>query len=394
LKVLLFDPLLESHHLEFVEHTARYLIEQGDVVTFVAWSPDPRLRALRERVPDLDLRFVMKEPESFGGSRGRYYTQMLRAVDRALSIAGARNVDVFHHLFLEKSEVQLRMALSVHHRPRRVFGTFFWPYFIHAESDPGLLVRTVHGANRLALRQMLSSGALDGLFVDSTRVRDQLVAALGGRVREDRILVLPEPAVAPSGSREDARTWLGVPEGVPVLLFLGLLSQRKGADILLDALPFLDADEDWRVVMAGTPETVGEPEVERCRSRLAHPERLIARLGFVPDEDVDRYFLAADAVVLPYRRSHLGTSGIVGRAAAAGKPVIVSDVGDIGPTVREHGLGLVVEPEDPQALADAIRGFLDDRVRLTADTAPRSRAYAEASDWRAFGEGVRARYLA
>jgi glycosyltransferase involved in cell wall biosynthesis len=319
---------------------------------------------------------------------------MLRGVAHAAGVAAEEGADVLHHLFIEKSELQLLLAAGVRRRRFRTFGTLFWPYFIHQGDTAGPAVRAVHAANRAALRRLLANGALHTLFVHSPSVRLRLLATLGDRVDPDRILALPDPAVAPTGSREAARQWLAVPEDAPVFLFLGLLSARKGADLLLEALPRLEAEApgDWRFLVVGQPELVGEPELERCRSRLERPERLVARLGFAPDEDLDRYFLAADAVVLPYRRSHLGTSGILQRAAAAGKVAVVSDVGDIGPTVAEHGLGLVVEPEDVAGLVRALGTVVVDGVDLVERIRPGAHAYAASASWPIVGDLVRTRY--
>jgi glycosyltransferase involved in cell wall biosynthesis len=371
------------------------LLDQEDAVTFMAWAPHPRLDAMRERLPRLDLRFVSDRSRPFGETRARAYGEMLRAVNRAVSLAATKRYDVLHHLYLEKSEMQMLLTTGIRRRPPGLFGTFFWPYFVHDADSPSTVVRAVHATNRLALRRLLSGRMLDALFVHSPSIRTRLLAALGDRISDDRIVVIPDPAVAPSGSRKAARNWLGVSEAVPMFLFLGRLSERKGADLLLQALPLLEeaAGGDWRVVIAGQPEAVGEPDVERCRAVLRRPERLIARLGFAPDEDVDRYFLAADAVLLPYRGTHLGTSGIVQRAAAAGRVVIATDVGDIGSTVREHDLGLVVEPEDHRALVGALRTFVDDHQSLTQRIGPKAIAYAEGASWRIAGERVRARYL-
>jgi glycosyltransferase involved in cell wall biosynthesis len=63
-------------------------------------------------------------------------------------------------------------------------------------------------------------------------------------------------------------------------------------------------------------------------------------------------------------------------AAAFGKPMIVTDVGEIGATVGGRGMGLVVPPADPARLADAI-ALLAARPDLRADFGARALAWAE-----------------
>src|SRR5262249_55076199 len=87
---------------------------------------------------------------------------------------------------------------------------------------------------------------------------------------------------------------------------------------------------------------------------------------YIPDEEVEALFKAADVVVLPYRSAT--QSGVTHAAYALGVPVITTDVGGLSETVRPDHTGLVVPPEDPQALADAIVRYFENRL------APRLRA--------------------
>ncbi|HEU6444740.1 MAG TPA: glycosyltransferase, partial [Gaiellaceae bacterium] len=61
--------------------------------------------------------------------------------------------------------------------------------------------------------------------------------------------------------------------------------------------------------------------------------------------------------VFPYRSGE-SASGALATALGNGRPAVVTDV--LGETVEEYGAGLVVPPEDPEALAAAIRRLLDD----------------------------------
>jgi glycosyltransferase involved in cell wall biosynthesis len=89
---------------------------------------------------------------------------------------------------------------------------------------------------------------------------------------------------------------------------------------------------------------------------------------------VAQLFLDADAVALPYVEA--SQSGVLNVAAAFRKPVVVTDVGELRATVEPNGLGLVVPPRDPQALADAL-ARLAAEPRLAAELGARARAWAE-----------------
>jgi len=161
-------------------------------------------------------------------------------------------------------------------------------------------------------------------------------------------------------TRETARASLGLTGDVA--LFFGYVRHYKGLDTLLTA---------WKRVRAVRPQATlvvaGEfyedPAAYEGLVREAGGVRLIDR--YIPDEEVEALFRAADVTVLPYRS---GTqSGVTHVAYALGTPVIATRVGGLTETVREGETGLTVPPEDPQALAAAIVRFfaegLGERMR-------------------------------
>jgi glycosyltransferase involved in cell wall biosynthesis len=180
---------------------------------------------------------------------------------------------------------------------------------------------------------------------------------------------------------------LSLPPDLPMFLFFGTLRRDKGPDVLLEALRQLPGN--WVTVIAGRPDYVGREELER---ELIGRGQLILRLGHIPSSEILDYFAAADAVILPYRATFSGTSGVLQRAAAAGKPVIVTDVGDIGPLVRDRSLGSVVPPESPRALANAMAEFVSKRTEAVEQVGPRALRYAAETEWRVLGKKVREAY--
>jgi glycosyltransferase involved in cell wall biosynthesis len=148
------------------------------------------------------------------------------------------------------------------------------------------------------------------------------------------------------------------PPAGSTLLFIGLLREYKGIDVLVRALAELP---DARLVVAGDPLDPVEPLQELAR-QLGVDSRIEWRLGFLPDDEVAALMRDAALVVLPYRRTD--ASGVLATAIGHGRPAVVTDVGSLGETVREFGAGEVVPPDDERALADACRRLLTDRARL------------------------------
>jgi glycosyltransferase involved in cell wall biosynthesis len=159
-------------------------------------------------------------------------------------------------------------------------------------------------------------------------------------------------------TRESARAALGL-EG-EVVLFFGYVRHYKGLDTLLDAWPAVRARRP-----AATLVVAGEfyEDAAPYRGRIANAGgaasvRLMDR--YVSDDEVEAHFKAADVVVLPYRSAT--QSGVTHVAYALGVPVITTDVGGLAETVRPGETGLVVPPENPAALAEAIARFFAENM--------------------------------
>lgn len=394
MKVVLLDWIVDGHHIGYASYLTRYLVKQGDEVVFVGRQPNESVERLREEGADVQYVIGRSNGAKFGGSTWHRLSQMSRGIRYSFALADSLEADAVHHLYLERNEIPLYMQMRKLRKKHswKLFATLFWPYFIHTPNDKvGFIKQLYHRANRWILGRMLKQGIIEGLFVHTERMKQKLIRVYGAAAGQ-RLIVIPDPVERlAKGSQEEARSSLGLPRDKSVILFFGGLRWDKGPDILFDALPLVDGD--WVAIIAGEPGDIGRTEVERCQEELQEPKRLIARLAIVPDGDMPLYFAAADVVVLPYRRAFKGTSGVLQNAAAAGKPVIAANVGEVGPTTLEYGLGIVVEPESPSALAEGIREFLAGKDALTEEVRPRALQYAEAHDWRVMARRVREAYL-
>jgi glycosyltransferase involved in cell wall biosynthesis len=160
-------------------------------------------------------------------------------------------------------------------------------------------------------------------------------------------------------SRAEARAALDLPpEEASVLLFFGFVRRYKGLHVLLDAMPQIaEALPEVRLVVAGAfYDDIATHRAQIRRHGLSEQVRLDA--GYVADADVPRYFAAADVVVQPYVSAT--QSGVAQIAVHFEKPVITTDVGGLAERIPHEEAGLVVPPEDPDALAGAVTRFFDE----------------------------------
>jgi D-inositol-3-phosphate glycosyltransferase len=238
---------------------------------------------------------------------------------------------------------------------------------------------------RLITRQGL--GAMDGFIAQSKAVEADFRSLLPG-MGADKMRLVPHPTydftAAPPPDPATARRELSIRES-RVILFFGFIKAYKGLMVLLDAVPHLRSllGDDFRALVVGDFYEDEAPYRQRI-AELGIADRLTLVSGYVPNEDVPRYFTAADLVVLPYLSAT--QSGIVQIAYRYDRPVVTTNVGGLPEFVTEGETGYLVPPSDPAALAAAVARFYRE-----ADRAAMARAIAARraeTSWSALVEAI------
>lgn len=157
-------------------------------------------------------------------------------------------------------------------------------------------------------------------------------------------------------TREEARAALGL-DGERWLLFFGLVRPYKGLDVLIDAMPAVHEATGAKLYVAG--ECYGDEAPYREQvERLGLGDAVRLDFRYVPNEEVPTIIASSDALVLPYR--HATQSGVAQVAFGCGRAVVSTRVGGIPDVVADGKSGLLVPPEDPPALADALVSLYED----------------------------------
>ena len=184
--------------------------------------------------------------------------------------------------------------------------------------------------------------------------------------------------VAPPGVDQVARM-PSLRGGTVGLLSVGAIVPRKGYDVLLAALAKLE-DLPWRLTIVGaynrSPETVAELNAALVRFELSHRIRLA---GTVSSQELAAHYASADVFVLASR--HEGYGMAFAEAIAHGLPVIGTTAGAIPDTVPP-GAGILVPPDDSDALAVALRRVIDDAGERANLAAGARDAAADLPSWR------------
>jgi glycosyltransferase involved in cell wall biosynthesis len=157
--------------------------------------------------------------------------------------------------------------------------------------------------------------------------------------------------------KKDARTALGIAEQ-NVILFFGYVRAYKGLMVLLEAMSHLGdrKHEIGDVLLLVVGEFYDDEHKYRRRVQELGIEPSVRFVAdYVPNDEVPKYFSAADVVVLPYISAT--QSGIAQIAYNFDKPVIATDVGGLAEVVLDDKTGFIVPPNEPEALAEAIVRF-------------------------------------
>jgi glycosyltransferase involved in cell wall biosynthesis len=170
--------------------------------------------------------------------------------------------------------------------------------------------------------------------------------------------------------RQELREQVGIPADAPVVGTVSSLNPMKGLEHFLNATALVAAarPETWFVVVGGAPEShlAYEDRLRRQADALALPNPVV----FAGErDDVERYYPAFDVHVISSLPRSEGTTTTAMEAQACGVPVVATRVAAVAEVVGDGVTGLLVPPERPGAIADAILCLLDDdalRVRMGA----------------------------
>jgi len=244
-------------------------------------------------------------------------------------------------------------------------------------SPPAWLLRDAHNhAKAVIAISRFTRDNLVGLGVDPARIA----------------VVHPGATPAPRASRaavRATRAYYALGDG-PVILAVGRFVPRKGHRTLVQAMPrVLERAPEAVLVLVGRgpflQEVVHEAYAQGVREHVLFP-------GALPDKEVARLYEACTLFALPTGRDARGQVEGFGlafaEAQAHGKPVVGGRSGGVVDVIRSGETGLLVDPDDPCALADAVLGLIEHPKRMqTLARQGRKRVESELN-WTQFAAGV------
>lgn len=234
--------------------------------------------------------------------------------------------------------------------------------FDHETKSPRVELVTRHLTARLVDRMTVHCDAARQALRESYHLPDSVV---------ERIDVVPhghfKDAYPNEVSRETARERFGFGDET-VFLYFGYIRPYKNVPKLMST--FSELDTDARLLVVGNPWDESMAEAVRESSG----PRIETKLEFVPEDEIQWYLNAADAVVLPYEA--VLTSGSAILAMSFNRPVVGPDIGCLGELLSREGFGY--DPDAPNGLREALREALDADL---AERGERCGAFVDQLKW-------------
>jgi glycosyltransferase involved in cell wall biosynthesis len=287
------------------------------------------------------------------------FRRVVRYYARLANYAMVATPGVLHILWNNKFELLDRTVLMLYYRMcgRRIVLTAHNVNQRRRDGGDSL-------ANRLTLK--IQYRLCDHIFVHTDKMKRELVDEYG--TSASRISVIPYGInnMVPAGTIEapEAKARLDISRENRTLLFYGQIGPYKGIDLLADAFDRLaSSNASYRLIIAGRPKPGAETSWRDVQARLqplVDDGRVILDIRHIPDEDTERYFMAADLLVLPYR--DIFQSGVLFLGYRYGLPVVATDVGSFRQDIVEGRTGFLCPPENANALAGAIDRYFESEL--------------------------------
>lgn len=301
---VIIEPDTAGHHLQSVANLYPVARESGPVLLLTARGArqDPEFAAFLGEIADLEVR------EVFDGKRPptRDIVTVLRDVCREREVGTAVHMDADQAL--KRWWFLVPRVFGLRRRPRMVFMLTRYPARLRLDDVVGWRLRLPKAV--LAAVALLT-GSLHRVVGYAGR-DDTARGWIVKRVRD------PDLCLAHARDRAAIRAELGLPADRVIVGIFGLISERRNAPLVWEAMRHVDLDGD--LLLAGAQ----DPDVQEWVASVESTprRRIICFEGFLPNELIDRLVAASDVAPLPLTNN--GPSGIMGKAIAAGVPIVTA----------------------------------------------------------------------
>jgi D-inositol-3-phosphate glycosyltransferase len=290
--------------------------------------------------------------------------RVLRYYVRLVEYAATAKAKLFHILWNNKFQLLDCTLLMLYYRllGRKIVFTAHNVNAGKRDSNDSWL-------NRISLK--IQYHLSDHIFVHTNGMKSEMISEF--RIPESKVSVVPfginNTVPNTSLSSVEAKGQLGISKNDKVFLFFGNIAPYKGLEYLIAAFDeLLKRDPSYRLLIVGKPKGPKSywNHVQRTIASSGIGDRLIEKIEYIPDEETELYFKAADVLILPY--VHVFQSGVLFLGYSFGLPAIASDVGNLTEEIIEGETGYAFKSEDSSDLARKIDSYFNSELFHNLET--------------------------
>lgn len=291
-------------------------------------------------------------------SRMAKITRVLVYYWRLIRYATNQHPRIFHILWNNKFELFDRTALMLYYK-------LMGKRLVLTAHNVNAAKRDLNDSwlNRFSLR--IQYRLSDHILTHTEQMKNQLCSEFG--VAAAKLSVIPfginNSVPNTSLTSLEAKRRLGLNGHEKAILFFGNIAPYKGLEYLVAAFAHLaQGDQNYRLMIVGKPKRSDEywKRIRREIEQSGIQHHTIQRIEYVPDDETEVYFKAADVLVLPYTR--VFQSGVLFLAYSFGLPVIAAEVGSITKEIVEGKTGLTFRVADSKDLAKVLNEYFDSEL--------------------------------
>ena len=355
MKILFFDFKISGHHPEYishlVEHISRYPTENE---YFFVVHPDfsiqfPEIVHLALQTTNI-LWIEIPYADLAKNEKGGRIRKSISAYKLMHKYAVEYQVD--HVCLLHINLFQIPLAF---YRPHFTLSGILFLQFSRMERR-NLKDKMKYCRKHLTTKLYSLNQQIQRIFV----LNDKKSAEhLNSKFRTDIFKVLPDPIpqILPL-ENFDIYQHYGIEVSRKILLHIGSLGERKGTFETIETASYIPAEhqKDFAILIvgkAGNTETEEKISKKMETSKSDNQVQVIWDNQFVPSKFMKSLFDQCYAVLIPYKNPE-ASSGILGHAAAANKPVIATGKGLLKDLIEENNLGVLISEANPKNIAAAV----------------------------------------
>jgi len=358
-RILLFDTITDGHHPDYLYNFILYYSEKTEVElhiltgkTFAVYLQQylkdgilPWTNIVVHYIPQEEIQKIHQKSIFI-----RSFLEWKLMKEYALKL-GIKKV-----LLMYMDYFQLGIIFSKK-SDLEISGIYFRPDFA---KNPNSFYSKI---KKLILVKTMNSGHLKNLFT----LEEKVVPELQKLSKKTKVCSICEPVQLFSLTEDKKISFAKIhqiPQNKILFLNFGYLDERKGIEVFLKACQQLSKDQlnSIALMLVGPIEKDYESKINDL---ISHVDGLqtCKMWGYLATNEIQITFDLADWALVLYQ-NHLGSSSVLVRAALAGKPVLGTDLGQIGELTNQRKLGLALDASNPADIAKAIIEIIEKRVKI------------------------------